>query len=104
MPQTENTLRALQRDGHLCQWCLYEKKRIRRTVTGHHILGRSKSDMVEDIIALCRECHEMAHRREISKKQLQGLIWNADFDRGNRNYRRIKRREKYGSKRRARTN
>ena len=60
-------------------------------MTSHHILGRAVSDEVDTIVALCQEHHDMAHRHEIPRNQLLGLVWNADFDRGNRNHRRIKR-------------
>ena len=74
MPQTENTLRALQLDIHLCLWCLIMEDRITRTQTGHHIIGRTRSDRVKDIISLCQKHHDMAHRHKITKQQLYGLI------------------------------
>ena len=74
MGQTENTLRALQRDKYFCQYHLFYHAAIRPTYTGHHILGRSKSDRVEDIIALCSECHTRAHNREITREELYGIL------------------------------
>ena len=41
----------------------------------HHIIYKSQggSDEVENLIALCRDCHEMSHSGEISKQELSNL-------------------------------
>lgn len=74
MPQTENTLRALQRDKYWCRYCLAVHSRLRRTWTGHHILGRARSDEVKDIISLCNECHGKAEAKHITKEELYAIL------------------------------
>ena len=74
MPQTESTYRALQRDNYQCQWCLKTLWIITKTWTGHHIKGRAISDKIKDIISLCPKHHDMAHRHEITKEELFGII------------------------------
>lgn len=47
----------------------------------HHIIPRSKfgsknkheQDKIENIIALCRQCHDLAHAEKISKEYLQQM-------------------------------
>jgi 5-methylcytosine-specific restriction endonuclease McrA len=42
-----------------------------RAVDIHHIHGRGKNkDVIENLIALCRECHIKAHKNELSKEYL----------------------------------
>ena len=37
----------------------------------HHVNGRGKGkDVIENLIALCRDCHIKAHNHEISKQEL----------------------------------
>lgn len=79
MPQTENTLRALQRDENLCQWCLVMEQRLTTTKTGHHIIGRARSDRIEDIIALCQEHHDMAGAYEITQAELYDILAQQEF-------------------------
>jgi 5-methylcytosine-specific restriction endonuclease McrA len=49
-----------------CEVCSFE------AVDLHHIIYRSQggSDGVENIIALCRDCHNAAHDCEITKEYL----------------------------------
>lgn len=50
----------------LCECCQ------RQAVDIHHIQGRGKGkDVIENIMALCRRCHEMAHMEKLSKSELQ---------------------------------
>jgi len=52
-----------------------------RAVDIHHIIPRSKfgkkmkdqQDKVENLIALCRICHDMAHDEKFSKEYLQSI-------------------------------
>lgn len=38
----------------------------------HHILGRGKGkDVINNLMALCRKCHTMAHDEKLSKSDLQ---------------------------------
>jgi len=42
-----------------------------RAVDTHHVLGRGKSmDVIENLMALCRECHNKAHDGDYSKGEL----------------------------------
>lgn len=59
----------VQDDVILCEHC----KKV--AVDIHHIynkgMGGSKNkDYIENLIALCRKCHTMAHNEEISKEEL----------------------------------
>jgi 5-methylcytosine-specific restriction endonuclease McrA len=48
----------------------------------HHIIPRSKfgskrkaeQDHVSNLIALCRDCHNLAHENKITKEQLQTIV------------------------------
>jgi len=48
----------------------------------HHIIPRSKfgskrkaeQDHVSNLIALCRDCHNLAHDGKITKEQLQEIV------------------------------
>ena len=87
MTQTEETKKALFRDAHLCQWCLYRLDRMRSVFYhpanyhpklggGHHILRRNRVDDERAIIGLCAEHHynvENAHG-EPTKEQLIDLM------------------------------
>lgn len=43
-----------------------------RAVDIHHIDGRGKNkDIIENLIALCRSCHEKAHKSILSKELLK---------------------------------
>ena len=50
-----------------CSWC-----NMAQAVDLHHIVYRSSkgTDEVANIIALCRSCHEKAHKRDISESDL----------------------------------
>jgi len=40
----------------------------------HHITGRGiGKDVIENLMALCRECHNQAHAEKISKAELQDI-------------------------------
>ena len=55
-----------QDDRPLCEVC--QSKQI---VDIHHIYGRGKGmNIIENLIGLCRECHNDAHINKISKDQL----------------------------------
>jgi len=47
----------------------------KKAVDIHHIIYRSRGggDNVENLIALCRECHEMAHENELTPGDLKLL-------------------------------
>lgn len=45
-----------------------------KAVDIHHIKGRGKGkDVIENLIALCRKCHELAHSEKISKSEMQHI-------------------------------
>jgi 5-methylcytosine-specific restriction endonuclease McrA len=51
--------RVLARDEHLCQGC-----RLERATDAHHLTyDRFQEEMLFDLIAVCRSCHEKIHRR-----------------------------------------
>jgi len=55
-----------EQDVILCEAC------SRKAVDIHHINGRGKDkDVIENLMALCRRCHDMAHEEKISKGGLQ---------------------------------
>lgn len=43
-----------------------------KAIDVHHIYGRGGDDpnRIENLIALCRKCHEMAHKEELTKGDL----------------------------------
>ena len=57
---------ALARDHHECQWCAAEGKVVPAT-TVHHILPADqfpdKAYDLDNLVSLCRECHEAHHGR-----------------------------------------
>ena len=55
-----------EQDVILCEAC------HRLAVDIHHINGRGKDkDVIVNLMALCRKCHNMAHQEKISKSELQ---------------------------------
>jgi len=59
-----------EQDVILCEAC------GRPAVDIHHINGRGKGkDVIENLMALCRRCHNLAHENKISEGELQ-LIHN----------------------------
>lgn len=55
-----------EQDVLLCECCTGQAVDI------HHIQGRGKDkDVIENLMALCRRCHTMAHDEKISKGELQ---------------------------------
>ena len=66
-----------EQDVILCEAC------GRPAVDTHHIDGRGEGkDIIENLMALCRRCHMMAHESKISKSELQYIHNN--FIAGNR--------------------
>ena len=64
-------------DVILCEAC------HRQAVDIHHINGRGKDkDVIENLMALCRKCHDLANTEKLSRGDLQ-LIHNY-FLSGNR--------------------
>lgn len=61
----------------LCEAC------GRVAVDIHHIEGRGKGkDVIENLMALCRRCHSLAHEKKLSKSDLKYIHNN--FLAGNR--------------------
>ena len=55
-----------EQDIILCECCK------RPAVDVHHVQGRGKGkDVIENLMALCRRCHDLAHMEKISKGELQ---------------------------------
>ncbi len=52
---------VLARDGHTCQWC--KGKSIDPILNVHHIESRKTSgDSPDNLITLCKTCHDLMHR------------------------------------------
>ncbi len=63
-----------QDDTFVCEYC-----QQRRANDIHHIEpkkmgGLKDKDYIENLIALCRECHEKAHNEKITKTELKWII------------------------------
>lgn len=60
-----------EQDIVLCKACLQQI-----AVDIHHITFRSNggSDGVENLIALCRDCHDLAHASKLTKEYLYSLL------------------------------
>lgn len=55
----------------LCENCKHK-----RGVDIHHINGRGEGkDVIENLMALCRDCHTQAHNGGISKTDLKLIHW-----------------------------
>ena len=53
---------------------IYCEKCHTKAVDIHHIHGRGKGkDIIENLMALCRDCHNMVHAGKISKVELQRI-------------------------------
>ena len=41
----------------------------------HHIIYKSRggSDLIENLVSLCRSCHNKAHNEQLTAKQLQDI-------------------------------
>lgn len=66
-----------EQDCVLCELC------HRPAVDIHHIYGRGNGkDTIENLMAVCRRCHELAHNEKLSKSEMQ-YIHNS-FMLGNR--------------------
>lgn len=64
-----------EQDTIICQYCHY---RIASDI--HHVIYRSQTsdpDKIDNLIALCRVCHESAHRKIIKAEELQAIIANS---------------------------
>jgi 5-methylcytosine-specific restriction endonuclease McrA len=67
-------------DMIFCEVCNY-KGLTRIAVDIHHILPRSKfgsktkniQDRIDNLIALCRDCHNLAHAEQMSKLYLKSI-------------------------------
>ena len=61
-----------------CQICLYQHESFVTAVDIHHIdyrgMGsRAGKDGIENLIALCRKCHEECHKSIYKKEYLSGI-------------------------------
>lgn len=58
-------------DEFACQYC-----RMAHAVDIHHIIFRSQGgkDTIDNLIGLCRACHNKAHAKEITAEELQETI------------------------------
>jgi len=55
-----------EQDVILCEVC------GRKAVDVHHVNGRGKDkDVINNLMALCRDCHTKAHEGKLSKGELQ---------------------------------
>ncbi len=70
---------VIERDGGVCQLCGHPASDL------HHIayggMGRKRKDLAENLISLCRQCHNDAHSKAKTRRRCED--WS---------------RKKYGSK------
>lgn len=67
-------LKVLERDSYLCINCLCEG-RLKRAEDVHHIVHRGKAPesliwRLENMISLCRDCHNKANSKEAKRRHL----------------------------------
>lgn len=85
MGQTAETRKALERDRHLCRYCLWKFNRPRHVFAyvagyhplaggGHHLCGRARVDVADSIIGLCPEHHTQAEHYKIRPAELVALV------------------------------
>ena len=83
-PWSKIRLKALQRDHHECQMCKKNPKvnRIIFANTVHHIQEvKNRPDLAMDLdnlISLCRGCHEKIHQRELVKRETKPKFMNEE--------------------------
>lgn len=65
-----------KRDGRVCIAGLFLQDGCEGPIDKHHIQKRSQlgSDVLENLISLCRKHHMLAERREITPEQLKGYL------------------------------
>lgn len=74
------SLEIRQRDKYLCQWCLNNNRIEFEDLSVHHIRELSCEEGWErrldndNLITLCRYCHELAESGEIKKEQLFDIL------------------------------
>ena len=77
-------LKALERDHHECQMCKKNSKvnKIVFANTVHHIQEvKNRPDLAMDLdnlISLCRGCHEKIHQRELVKRETKTKFMNEE--------------------------
>ena len=77
-------LKALERDHHECQMCKKNSKvnKIVFANTVHHIQEvKNRPDLAMDLdnlISLCRGCHEKIHQRELGKRETKTKFMNEE--------------------------
>lgn len=53
------------RDGYICQICLFSEEELKRKLNIHHIDYNKKNNQEDNLISLCRNCHAKTnHKRE----------------------------------------
>jgi hypothetical protein len=67
-----------EQDAFLCECC-----RAKQAVDVHHIRakgmgGNKKLDVIENIIGVCRSCHEDAHRNPVVNSDLVEIAQNLE--------------------------
>lgn len=67
------------RDMHMCRYCFIVNHRIRTSpLSVHHIIpieqAYDKRYADDNLITLCRECHELAEKGEIPVARLKSLV------------------------------
>ena len=54
---------VLQRAGHICQGCLSAKAEVVHHLTYDHV----GDELLYELVALCRACHDRAHNKQVKK-------------------------------------
>ena len=68
----------LERDKHLCRYCLENKRLTYNNIEVHHIIPLKNNFELrldnDNLISLCRMCHEEAEKGKIPKERHQKII------------------------------
>jgi len=82
---------VLARDNYTCQWCgkayAEDAQTWRAHTVVHHLDGNRLNNNVENLITICRSCHQSHHGKTETKEKIE-------TDRWRRNYYRLKRERK----------
>ena len=63
-----------EQDVISCENCPHSGRIDRGGFDIHHINGRGKGkDVIENLMCLCRKCHDKANTNELSRKELQEI-------------------------------
>lgn len=68
----------IERDNHLCRWCLYNNRLVMTGLEVHHITPIAEDESLcydaNNLITLCRSCHEQVEDDKDSRGLLKLLV------------------------------